>query len=345
MFHDMSRRRTVPILLVTSALALGGAQPKPVIPAPPTKASEAELQADLLLARAKLLRDEGKFKEAAETMGEILRLESQISIPPEFYYHYAVCLDKAGGDAGPAITSYREYVRRAGREGVFYGLAVESLAKAEIKKKAQDAALAEAAKRKAQAGQTKIDLASIEQELAGLQVRDQQLLANLDEEAAQISGTFMTAFDALPWPDKTFHYRVTPGMRDGRPIRTVEWGWGSSRSRPDFSDKAVVDPRLMNNFIVKVYPNAKEVDWYCISFDTWFPDRDGKSVVAGYGIINRPYVSDTKQGHFAKVKELEAMLAPYVKRSEETKSQIQASLDRQYRLRADRDALRKKLSE
>jgi hypothetical protein len=345
MLRDISQRQIVPILLITPALAWGAVQPKPAIPAPQIKTSEAELQADLLLARAKLFRDEGKFKEAAETMGEILRLEPQISIPPEFYYHYAVCLDKAGGDPGPAIASYREYVRQAGREGAFYGLAIEALAKAENKKKTQDAASSEAAKRKAQAGQTKVDLANIEQELARLQEHDKQLLAHLDEEAAKISGTFMAAFDALPWPDKTFHYRVTPGLRDGRSVRTVEWGWGSSRSQPGFSDKAVVDPRVMNTFLIQVYSNAKDIDSYCISFSTWTPDRDGKSVVEGYGIINRPYVWDTKQGYFSKVKELEAMLAPYLRRSEEAKVQIQASLERQSRLRAEGDALRRKLSQ
>lgn len=339
------------------ALALAAAPPKskqavPKKPSASAPRSEAELEADILLARAKLLRDEGKFREAADVMLKIRGMSDQVAIPPEFHYHLAVCLDK-GGEPGLATEAYRQYLKQAGREGAFYGMALEALAKAEAAAKARQEARDRAEATKARAARLEAAIADIDRELARLREENAQALARLDAEADKVSGPFFQAFDAIPWPEKVYGftsgkllnfnrqanyycYKITPGTREGHPIRTVQWGLGG---KSVFDYRVEVDLRRVRHFRVVREAFMADLNRYDLVYETW-DLKDGERLVEyDSPLWWRPYAWDTEKGHLAKVKRLEEILAPCVKRYAAERPGILERRTRLARLRDERNRL------
>ena len=99
-------------------------------------ATAAQLPPDVLvdkyLLQAKMLSEEKNHKGALEAMDKIVALQKEhdLMLPEEFPFHYAQTA-LAAGAVQAAVESVNQYLSATGREGKFYGEALELLVKAE----------------------------------------------------------------------------------------------------------------------------------------------------------------------------------------------------------------------
>jgi hypothetical protein len=315
-----------------------------------------EVEADLLLARARQLRDQGRFAEAAAEMQKVRGLEGRIKLPPELFYHQGVCFEK-GGDPGAAAEAFGQYLKRAGREGAFYSLAVENLARTGAADQARWEAQVRAKAARAKAAQIQAAIATIDQELAKLRADNDQIVAALDAEAGQLAGPFFEGFDAVPWPAKVhgfttgsllnfnrqaydYFYQVTAATEADLPVRRIRWSLGAS---PGYDHSFVLDIRGMDRFQCRHVPGLPYENQYYLDYSNWRLTPDRTQMTVSQPFWQRPYLWDKEHGHLDRLQRLQAYVAPYVQRCAEAKVKVEASLDRQFQLRHQRDQLRAQL--
>jgi hypothetical protein len=96
----------------------------------------------------------------------------------------------------------------------------------------------------------------------------------------------------------------------------------------------------MDRFQCRHVPGLPYENQYYLDYTNWRLTPDRTQMTVSQPFWQRPYLWDKEHGHLDRLQRLQALMAPYVQRCAEAKAKVDANLDRQFRLRHQRDQLR-----